>query len=862
MWSTCRAIVVALLATVLMALFRHFVFIPLFDFSPPIMPSLLAVMLAASVGGFRSGLFATVVNAGLLTLVYGGEIGIQLFSMPNVFRFIMFVAIGGVISWGIDTLHAARQRAEVRQRELETEIRRREQVEAALRDQEERVRLAVEAANIGTWDFNPVTGEQEWSSRAKIMFGLSPDADLSNVSFRDRVHPEDREQVNQAIQRAFDPNGDGGYEIDCRLVWPDNTVHWFIAKGQATFEGEKPSRRATRFVGTVIDITERKQAEQLLREAEDKFRRLATQAPVGIFQTDSQGRCVFVNDLWSSIAGVSAEHALGDGWARFVHPEDRQKIVEEWQEATRHGRNLIKEFRFLNQETGVRWVIVSATTMLDIAGSVSGYVGTIVDVTERKAIEEVVRASESRLKAMMDNTSAVIYLKDAEGRYLMINRRFEELFNITQQQIAGKTDADIFPDDVVAQLQINDRQVRGTGQALEFEEVVPHSDGPHTYVSVKFPITDANGTVLAIGGISTDITDRKAVEDVIRDSETRLRGILNNTPAVISLKDLYGRYVLVNRGWEELFGVTNEEIVGLTNEELLSATLSPHMSRRIADQFLTIDRHVIQAGEAIEFEDPMPLGDDQRVFATIKFPIKDAHSKVTGIGGISIDITERRRASDLLAAEQAMLRHTVEFQDQERELVSYEIHDGLVQYATGALMQLEGIRHQLESEADAAQIERVVQVLRTAVAEGRRLVNGIRTPVIDDWGVVAAIEQLIGEPEQSNLQIQFIKGQALGRLAPRLEETLYRITQEAITNIRKHSQSKRVQIELARRGDRIRLEIRDWGIGFVPSNKSVGTHGLSGIRNRTRIAGGQCTIKSAPGEGTTIEVDLPYLSRA
>jgi len=368
--------------------------------------------------------------------------------------------------------------------------------------------------------------------------------------------------------------------------------------------------------------------------------------------------------------------------------------------------------------------------------------------------------------------------------------------------------------------------------------------------------------VVISGLVSWLIGALRADRRRIAASESRMRGILDNSPAVISLKDLHGRYVLVNRGWEELFGVANEQVIGLTNEELLSKGLSPRMSRSIADQFLAVDQHVIQSGKAIEFEDPMPWGNDQRVFTTVKFPIKDACEEAIGIGGISIDISERREAMDSFAAEQEMLRHTIEFQDQERELVAYEIHDGLVQYATGALMQLEGIRHQLQSEEDSKQIERVVEILRRTVTEGRRLVNGIRTPVLDDWGVVAAVEQLIGEPDQAHLEIQFIKDQALGRLAPRLEETLYRIAQEALTNVRKHSQSKKVHIELARRGDRIHLAIRDWGVGFMPSQNGAGTSGLNGMRNRARIAGGQCDIKSVPDEGTRILIDLPLLNRS
>src|SRR5476649_736660 len=135
--STFRAFIVALLATGLMAVLRQFVFIPLFDFSPPIMPSLMAVMLASWIGGRRSGLFASVVNAGLLTLVYGGEIGLQLISIPNLFRFIMFVVIGWVISWGIEALNASRQRLEDRQRALEKEVIERRNAETSERKQRE-----------------------------------------------------------------------------------------------------------------------------------------------------------------------------------------------------------------------------------------------------------------------------------------------------------------------------------------------------------------------------------------------------------------------------------------------------------------------------------------------------------------------------------------------------------------------------------------------------------------------------------------------------------------------------------------------------------------------------------------------------
>jgi signal transduction histidine kinase len=127
--------------------------------------------------------------------------------------------------------------------------------------------------------------------------------------------------------------------------------------------------------------------------------------------------------------------------------------------------------------------------------------------------------------------------------------------------------------------------------------------------------------------------------------------------------------------------------------------------------------------------------------------------------------------------------------------------------------------------------------------------------------VVAAVEQLIDEEERAHVQLEFVKDDGLGRMAPQIEEALYRITQEAMTNIRKHSQTTKTRVELGRRGDQVHLEVRDWGVGFRPTNGSKHTHGLKGMAERAKLVGGQCTVTSEPGQGTQVIVDLPYLGR-
>ena len=158
------------------------------------------------------------------------------------------------------------QRLTAQQRQLASEVEQRRQAEAALREREERIRMAVESADIGTWDLNVATRQRQWSDRTKTMFGLTPDAEVSHLVFADLLHPEDRDRVGRAIEKALDPAGNGGYQIEYRTQWADGTIRWILARGQVFFRGEGATRRAQRFIGTVFDFTERKQREQELEE--------------------------------------------------------------------------------------------------------------------------------------------------------------------------------------------------------------------------------------------------------------------------------------------------------------------------------------------------------------------------------------------------------------------------------------------------------------------------------------------------------------------------------------------------------------------------------------------------------------------
>ena len=224
------------------------------------------------------------------------------------------------------------------------------------------------------------------------------------------------------------------------------------------------------------------------------------------------------------------------------------------------------------------------------------------------------------------------------------------------------------------------------------------------------------------------------------------------------------------------------------------------------------------------------------------------------------EVADRARAEEALRAEQRFLKRLFELQENERRLVAYDIHDGPVQYATGALMHLDAYVDALEDRSAPAPIDLAIQLLRKTLAEGRQLINGIRPPVLDEYGISAAIEHLIHDQDHARGYIDFVKDAGLERLEPTLETAIYRIVQEAVANAKQHSGSDKVRISLAQEDSRIVLEIRDWGRGFDPASVPDDRHGLHGIQERVRLLGGELTIDTSPGGGACIAATLPLLA--
>lgn len=224
--------------------------------------------------------------------------------------------------------------------------------------------------------------------------------------------------------------------------------------------------------------------------------------------------------------------------------------------------------------------------------------------------------------------------------------------------------------------------------------------------------------------------------------------------------------------------------------------------------------------------------------------------------------TQRMISENNLREEQLLLHKMLRFHERDRKLIAYEIHDGFVQDATAAQMLLSSLT-QYGSLSDAgvkATIEEASVLIQKAVNEARRLIGGLRPTILEDLGVVSAIKYLIDNLSPKIIEITFETKVRFVRLEPLLEATIFRIAQQAISNIQKHSHAEKAEIRLTQQGDLIHLEIQDWGVGFDTSSVSEDRFGLQGIRERARLMCGRAAIDSVIGKGTHIAVDLPAAS--
>lgn len=267
--------------------------------------------------------------------------------------------------------------------------------------------------------------------------------------------------------------------------------------------------------GVSSNVTEMVEARNALEQERNILRAVIDNIPDGIYIRDNNGNYLVVNRSQAEMLGEpDTTKVIGQNPYAFFRREKAAAFLEEDQAIISSGKPVLNKAQTVHPSSEeTRHLVTTKVPVKDLDGNIFGVLGVDRNVTEQEKAREALRQTEHRMQEIVDNSPSPIFAKSVTGKYLMVNRRFEELFNVKSEDVMGKTDLEVIGDSkLVKRLQKNDARVVQRGKPLHFEERLTLADGEHDYFSMKFPMRDLDGDIYAIGGISTDITERKKAE--------------------------------------------------------------------------------------------------------------------------------------------------------------------------------------------------------------------------------------------------------------------------------------------------------------------------------------------------------------
>lgn len=467
---------------------------------------------------------------------------------------------------------------------------------------------------------------------AERLYGRT-DHDFLSREEADKIVAIDREILETGIEQIFE-------EV---ITPPEGKMRTLVTHKHSITLPELDGRKY--LIAVITDVTELREAERILRESEEHYRSLIELHPQVPWVANAKGEVIEVGPTWLQLSGTSPESAFGDGWRDSIHPDDLGIVLQQWQRSVASGAPFDIECRIRVADECYRWVRNRAAARQDVQGRTIKWYGLLEDVNERRSAEEALRESETRFRLIADSVPVMIWLTDESGKTTYLNRTWLETTGQTEQKALGDGWLDaIHPEDREAVLRTfikaSDSRTRS-----KVEYRLRRGDGSWAWViDIGEPRLSSNGALMGFAGSVLDISDRKASEAALEESEAFIRSIFDSSPDCVSLLDLEGRLLLMNKAGRRLLGLLEDDDLTLQRWDSLVASSD---ATRVTEAFSAVRR-----GGTARFEARVTSVDSMTLYMdVIAAPVLDKSRMPLRILTIWRDITDARAARD--AADEA-----------------------------------------------------------------------------------------------------------------------------------------------------------------------------------------------------------------
>jgi PAS domain S-box-containing protein len=596
------------------------------------------------------------------------------------------------------------------------------------------------------------------------------------------------------------------------------------------------------------DVTEKRKAEEAVLRSELRFRSLYENNLDGCLLTHPDGAILSANPQACQMLGMTEAEICQAGRAGIVLPSVQlDEMLKERQQTGKAQAELT-----LRRKDGSTFVAeVSSIVYTEPDGSARTSL-TFRDITDRYQAQQALQRSEERYRGLFEGMTEGFALHeiqcDEEGhpidyRFLEINPAFEQLTGLRREQVLGKLHNQVLSDDDPKWVEIYGR-VALTGEPVHFENYSPA-------LKMYFDVFAYRPAPLQFAVIFVNVTERKQSEEILHASQQKISDILGSIQDGFMQIDREWNFLYVNRWAADNLGWEPQALLGKNIWEIFPAlhgTVQESNYRQVMDE-----------GRPVHFEAAGVL--TERCYDIRVYPAQE------GISIIWVDVTERKRAEEEVRSSTIQIelqRRLLEQREQERQQIARDLHDGPVQELTGAHFALEELLKKNRDETMTQELQAIRQAIKDQVAELRSFAGELRPPALSKFGLEKAIRSH-AEPFQEKhpgFRVSIDASEQGGLLPEDVRLALYRIYQEAMTNVAKHCQPAEVTIRLRKIEGEVRLEIVDHGPGFdLPGDwlaLARGGHlGLVGMRERAEAIGGRLEIDSQIGQGTRIQVTVP-----
>jgi PAS domain S-box-containing protein len=722
---------------------------------------------------------------------------------------------------------------------------RRRNVEAQLAIAYDRLRSAMESGKAVGWEWDLKNGRGSWFGDLKTMFGISSESFAGRPEdFYRYVHPEDRHQVSEAVAEAT--RNHKPYAAEFRVVWPDEMVRWVAVSGKFYYSSNGEPHR---MLGMAVDITTRKHLEVELHESQDRMAAIVASAMDAIIAIDDAQRIVLFNASAEKMFGCRAHDAIGGCIERFIPQRFRAA----------HG-TYIRHFGETGSTRAVRangeeFPIEASVSEVDAAGK-KLFTVILRDVTDRETAEEALRESEARFRLVANTAPVLIWMSDTDKLCTYFNTPWLDFTGRSiESELGNGWTQGVHPEDFRACLETYTKAFDGR-EKFSMEYRLRRYDGEYRWVlDIGTPRFNQDGSFAGYIGSCVDFTDRKAAQQALRESEDKLRLLLDSTAEAIYGIDLEGRCTFCNPACLRALGYERvDELLGRNMHDLI------HHSRADGTMFPVEACRIMRAlgtGEGVHVDDEVLWRAKGTSFPAEywSYPQRKGQD-VVGAVVTFLDITERKRTERALAN---VTRRLIGVEEQERTRIARELHDDIGQRL--ALLNVE--LGQFDSSHLLAEVASRIGELQKQSAEiasdVQSLSHRLHSSKLEYLGVATAMRGFCKEfSAQQNVEIVFAHDPISRTVRPDISLCLFRILQEALHNAVKYSGVRHLDAELRASSDAIDLTVRDSGSGFdVEEAMKASGLGLISMAERIKLVGGQLSIESHRNRGTTIHARVP-----